>query len=151
VPAAFALALTTLIGCNRPSQPDAEHAATGEQMTIPAPLDATGAQGITAEQDAGIPPGPPGLVSISTADGKIIVAWMGTRDDRIRGYEVYRRCAPGDWETIGFVPIREDDERNRGEYRFAERVRDGCEYTVSAVGADGRPGPRTVDILPRKP
>ena len=98
-----------------------------------------------------IPPGPPGTVLV-TRDGDLsVVSWKGTRDDRIRGYQVYRRCGSGGWDPLGFVPLHADDERNRGEYRFEDRYREHCEYTVAAVGASGRPGPRTVDILPPGP
>ena len=55
-------------------------------------------------------------------------------------------CGSGDWERIGFVALRTDDERNRGTYVHEDVSDARCEYTVAAVDADGKPGPKTVDI-----
>ena len=101
---------------------------------------------ITAEQDAQIPPGPPGSVSVSRSGQVHVVEWKGTRDDTIQGYEVYKRRPPGKWVKIGRVKLRRDDERNRGTYRFEAKFNADCEYTVAAVGPDGKPGPKSADI-----
>lgn len=102
--------------------------------------------GITAEADALIPPGPPGVVSVSRRSQVHVVEWKGTHDDTILGYEVYRKCPPGEWVKIGSVKLHPDDERNRGMYHFEAKFDSDCEYTVAAVSQDGKPGPKSADI-----
>ena len=102
--------------------------------------------GITADEDALIPAGPPGLVVVSQRDDAHVVQWQGTRDDTILGYQVYRRCLPGEWTKIAFVEIHDGDNRNKGTYVFEDEFDADCEYTVAAVGRDGNPGQMSVDI-----
>lgn len=103
--------------------------------------------GITAEEDAAIPPGPPGKVLVSHQPRLLHrIEWRGTQDDTIRGYQIYRRCPDGEWEEIAFVKLRDDDERNRATYVFEDRFDGVCDYTVAAVDQRGNPGPKSVEI-----
>ena len=102
--------------------------------------------GITIEEDKQIVSGPPGSVEIKH-DGELHeIRWLGTRDDTILGYQVYRRCPHEPWKSLGFVELRDDDPRNAGPYIFKDHFPGNCEYTVAAVGPDGMPGPKSVDI-----
>ena len=75
------------------------------------------------------------------------VEWQGTRDDTIKGYQVYSKPTnQGGWKPIAFIKLREDDPRNRGAYQFEKDVEPGCEYAVAAVGLAGKPGPKNVEI-----
>jgi hypothetical protein len=148
---ADAPALPTEIGPPSSAAPEQTGAPAPTTPAEVVPPSAPPTGGISREEDAMIPPGPPGEVLVARNGDLSVVSWKGTRDDRIRRYQVHRRCDPGDSDPVGFVPLHPDDERNRGEYRFEDRHRPRCEYTVAAVGASGRPGPRTVDILPPGP
>jgi len=108
VSAALAILAT---GCGGSTEGPVERPAPDEQATSQ-PSTPVPPAGITLEQDALIPPGPPGTVNVSHRDDVHVVEWKGTRDDTIVGYEVYRMCGSGDWERIGFVALRTDDERN---------------------------------------
>lgn len=102
--------------------------------------------GITIEEDEQIVSGPPGSVSVKH-DGELHeIRWIGTRDDTILGYQIYRRCQQENWKSIGFVKLHVDDPRNAGPYIFKDHFTGNCEYTVAAVGPDGTPGPKSVDI-----
>lgn len=102
--------------------------------------------GITIEEDARNVSGPPGSVKIKHDGVMHEIIWQGTRDDTILGYQVYRRCQHEPWQGIGFIRLREDDPRNAGVYTFKDHYSENCEYTVAAVGPDGKPGPMSVDI-----
>jgi hypothetical protein len=105
------------------------------------------AGGITAEEDAGIPAGPPGRVLVSHHPGSLHrIEWQGTLDDTIRGYQIYRRCPNGEWEEIAYLPLHDDDERNRAVYLFEDRFDVVCDYTVAAVDHLGNAGPKSADI-----
>ena len=115
------------------------------QAAAPAPISPP-PTGISAEEDGRIPPGPPGTVRVTQQDQKHLVEWQGTRDDTIKGYQVYSKSTNrGDWKAIGFVKLREDDLRNRGNYQFKQDVEPGCEYAVAAVGLGGKAGPKNVE------
>ena len=101
------------------------------------------ADGITAEEDALIPPGRPGTVSTSRQAEKCLVEWVGTGDDTILGYVVYRRRPGEEWEEIGRTPLHPNDERNRGVYLFEDDGASEWEYAVAAIAANGMPGPRS--------
>ena len=101
---------------------------------------------MTREQHDANPPGPPGRVVHARRDGVQVVEWDGTRDDTIAGYRVYRRRAGAAWTDAGFVPLHPDDPRNRGRYRFEDRAEEDLEYTIAAVDAAGRAGPKTAEI-----
>lgn len=104
------------------------------------------AGGITLEDDRQIPPGPPGTVHVSHHDSLHTVTWAGTRDDTILGYQVYRRCPHEGWQAVGSLGLLAGDERNQGAYSFQDTFVLRCEYTVAAIGRDGKPGPMTVEI-----
>jgi len=135
-----ALVLTIAIcGCSaeetatEPPEQGATEAVTGD--------------GITAEEDALILPGPPGTVTVegSTPEGNspLIVRWPGTRDDTISGYNVYNKNTGGNWTLIAFVPLRKEDPRNRGRYQYRTEVVGEGLYAVSAVDMKGTPGPKS--------
>lgn len=102
--------------------------------------------GITIEEDEKIVPGPPGFVKITHHGELHEIHWQGTRDDTILGYQIYRRCPREPWQRIGFVALRKDDPRNAGLYKFKDHFSGNCDYTVAAVGPNGQPGPKSVDI-----
>jgi hypothetical protein len=136
------------VGCDGSGDRGASPAFAEERSELPAgvtpPRDPGG---ITAEEDAAIPPGPPGIVLVSHYPELLHhIEWQGTRDDTIRGYQVYRSCPGRDWEEIGFVKLRGDDERNRATYVFEDRFDSVCDYTVAAVDHRGNPGPKSVEI-----
>ena len=103
-------------------------------------------EGITFEEDARIPSGPPGSISISRDGPSSVVEWKGTRDDTVLGYEVYRSCSQGEWVKLGFVRLSTSDERNTGLYRHGDSFSGECKYSVAAVGSDGKPGPRSMSV-----
>src|SRR3990167_7976513 len=103
-------------------------------------------KGITFEEDARIPSGPPGSISISRDGPSSVVEWKGTRDDTVLGYEVYRSCSQGEWVKLGFVRLSTSDERNTGLYRHGDSFSGECKYSVAAVGSDGKPGPRSMSV-----
>jgi hypothetical protein len=102
--------------------------------------------GLTAEEDAMIPPGPPGTVSVSRENGFYVVQWEGTRDDTVIAYAVYRRCGAESWTPIARVPVR--NPRNEGPHDWKDRMDASCEYAVAAVDANGREGPRSDEASP---
>ena len=118
----------------------AQRVREGSSASPPAP------GGITREEDQRIPPGPPGTVHVSHNDSLHTVTWVGTRDDTILGYQVYRRCLPEGWLAVGSLGLLPGDERNQGEYSLQDTDARKCEYTVAAIGRDGKPGPMTVEI-----
>jgi hypothetical protein len=131
-----------------PSGAGRETAAdAGETNPSPARSDsASSAGGLTTEEDAMIPPGPPGIVSVSRENGLSTVRWEGTRDDTVSAYEVYRRCGAGPWTSVARVPVR--NPRNEGPHDWEDRIDATCEYAVAAVDADGRVGPRSDEASP---
>jgi hypothetical protein len=142
----LATALVVLAtGCGRFTESSDDRPAPDEPATSQ-PSTSSPRVGISAEEDATIPPGPPGTVNVSHRDGVHVVDWKGTRDDTIVGYEVYRRCGSGDWNSVGSVALRPDDGRNRGTYVLEDEFKIRCEYTVAAVNAAGKPGPKSIDI-----
>lgn len=129
------------------SDPSATSGRTTSQAAASSQIPSPPPAGISAEENALIPPGPPGTVRVTLQGQKHLVEWQGTRDDTIRGYQVYSKSTnQGDWKMIGFIKLREDDARNRGSYRFEKDVEPGCEYAVAAVGLGGKAGPKNVEI-----
>ena len=120
--------------------PNVENSGAREQTPRPT------VAGITFEEDARIPSGPPGSISISRHGPSRVVEWKGTRDDTVLGYEVYRSCSQGEWVKLGFVPLSASDERNAGLYRYEDSFSGECKYSVAAVGSNGKPGPRGVPM-----
>lgn len=104
------------------------------------------ASGSTREAQDLNPPGPPGTIRVERREGKSVLAWNGTRDDTIQGYQVYKRVGGGAWQTAAFVKLHADDPQNRATYSYSERCEETCEFTVAAVDAQGRPGPKTSEI-----
>jgi len=102
--------------------------------------------GITSEEDALIPPGPPVKVRVSPRASLHTVTWVGTRDDQIIGYQVYRRCANEEWQAIASLGLLPGDDRNQGAYSIEDSFTRKCEYTVAAIGRDGKRGPKTADV-----
>jgi hypothetical protein len=102
--------------------------------------------GITLEADTLIPPGPPGTVRVSHRDSLHTVSWLGTRDDRIIGYQVYRRCPNEEWQAIASLRLLPGDDRNQGAYSIEDRFSVQCEYTVAAIGRNGKQGPKAAEI-----
>lgn len=130
--------------CRPPPPPATGHPtpnARAEQVEAP-----SADVGLTREQADESPAGPPGKVAVEHRGVLHVVTWDGTRDDTIRGYEVYRQSDAGAWERVGFVPLRADDARNRGRYEFSETLERTCSYAVAAVDAHGRVGPKSVEI-----
>lgn len=105
-----------------------------------------GGVGITSEDDALIPPGAPGTVRVSHRDSRHSVSWVGTRDDKIIGYQVYRRCPDEEWQAIASLELLPGDDRNQGAYSIEDTSTRRCEYTVAAIGRDGKRGPKAADI-----
>ncbi len=140
--------LLLLPGCQESvDRGDISPPATAAASPSPSPATSAAPAGISAEEDARIPPGPPGTVNVTQNGRRHVVEWRGTGDDTITGYQVYSRSTNREvWNTIGFVKLRADDTRNRGTYRFEKDVEPGCEYAVAAVGLAGKPGPKNVDI-----
>jgi hypothetical protein len=136
------------LGCDHSQDLGSSRALAADQSETELPATARPpAGGITAEEDAEIVPGPPGTVLVSHHPESLHrIEWQGTRDDTIRGYQVYRSCSDSEWEPIEFVKLRDDDERNRKTYVFEERFDAVCDYTVAAVDRRGSPGPRSTDI-----
>lgn len=126
------------------SPPDSTAGSTLPSSSIPTPA---ASAGISAEENARIPPGPPGTVIVTQQGRQHVVEWQGTRDDTITGYQVYVRSTNQEvWKPVGLVRLRSDDSRNRGTYRFEKDAEPGCEYAVAAVGLSGKPGPKNVEI-----
>ena len=106
--------------------------------------------GITEQQDQLILPGPPSdlrlVVPASDSNLPYQLAWHGTRDDTISGYNIYKLDSPKKWSLIGFMSLRKEDSRNRMEYRFSKDIAASGTYAVAAVDSRGTPGPRSSEV-----
>jgi hypothetical protein len=122
------------------------HDTSQQHPDAPSPGRPPVTRGITAEEDAGIAPGPPGEVRILHGGRIHRIEWQGTRDDTVRGYQIYRRCSGSPWQELAFVELHANDPRNRDTYVFEDPFGAVCDYAVAAVAADGRRGPLSVDI-----
>lgn len=102
--------------------------------TTPTP----GAIGISREEDSQLTPSHPTQVTAQATTDAIVLTWLGTGDDRIRYYQVYRKVTDdGDWQPIAKLEITGD---NRGRYEFKDTATEqGITYIygVSAVDTYG--------------
>jgi hypothetical protein len=94
--------------------------------------------GISREEDSLLTPSPPTQVTARATAGVIVLVWLGTGDDRIEYYQVYRKIADDeDWQLIARVEAIGD---NRGWYEFRDTSTErGITYIygVSAVDTYG--------------
>ncbi len=90
---------------------------TGEQevrvhrIALPAPASGEETGGIGREEEAQINPSPPTGVRAEVTEEGVLVRWLGTGDDRVVEYVVYREGAS--WKEVARVPATGDDT---GEY-----------------------------------
>ena len=125
--------------------------------TLTTPKLSSGDSGLTEEQDNVILPGPPSNLRLVTlaadSDLQCQLVWNGTRDDTINGYNIYQLSSPGNWSLIGFITLRKEDSRNRGEYRFSKDIAASGTYAVAAVDNRGTSGPKSpaVQIKTQQP
>lgn len=94
--------------------------------------------GISREEDSQLTPSHPTQVTARAITGAVVLTWLGTGDDRIKRYQVYRKVAGDeDWQLIAKVKATED---NRGWYEFRDAAAErGITYIygVSAVDTYG--------------
>ena len=140
LPAILALALLVLAGCQSPVE--------DQQADATIPDNATGTEpGLTEQQDLLNLPGPPSgirlVVPVEGTSSQCQLVWQGTRDDTISGYNIYQLNSPKNWSLIGFMALRKEDSRNRGEYRFSKDIAASGTFAVAAVNNKGTPGPKS--------
>ena len=140
LPATLVLASLVLAGCQSPVE--------DQQADATIPDNATGTEpGLTEQQDLLNLPGPPsGIRLVAPAEGtssQCQLVWQGTRDDTISGYNIYQLNSPKNWSLIGFMALRKEDSRNRGEYRFSKDLAASGTFAVAAVNNKGTPGPKS--------
>jgi hypothetical protein len=94
--------------------------------------------GISREEDSQLTPSHPTQVTAQAITDAIVLTWLGTGDDRIEHYQVYRKVADDkDWQLIAKVESTGD---NRGWYEFKDTtIAQGITYIygVSAVDTYG--------------
>ena len=117
--------------------PTPEVAATQTTPTaeVIGPLPETG---ISREGDSALTPSHPAQVKAQAITDAIILTWLGTGDDRIIYYQIYRKTVDGgDWERVTRIESIGD---NRGWYEFRDTPRErgiGYIYGVSAIDTYG--------------
>jgi hypothetical protein len=95
--------------------------------------------GITIERDAQIPPSHPGWVTAQVESNNMVVNWLGTGDDQVRYYQIYRRHSSDEaWEPIEKVEVEGD---NTGTYEFVDtnlEQENVYMYGISAINVYSR-------------
>jgi hypothetical protein len=159
--AVFSLAIVLLLGLSSCTAPPFAHAPVATTPNVEAPTSssnfsaspladnhhpATGGDvsdlsvltGISREEDAQLTPSHPSQVTARLANGASVLTWLGTGDDRIQYYQLYRRASDSeDWLPISRVEAIED---NRGWYGFTDSaIAQGIAYRygVSAIDVYG--------------
>lgn len=111
--------------------PGANVTQTATDAEVIGPSEETG---ISREEDSQLTPSHPTQVTAQAITGAIVLMWLGTGDDRIEYYQVYRKVAGDeDWQLIARVKAT---VANRGWYEFKDTVTErGITYIygVSAV------------------
>ncbi len=115
--------------------PGANGTQTATDAEVIGPSEETG---ISREEDSQLTPSHPTQVTAQATTDTIVLTWLGTGDDRIKYYHVYRKVADdGDWQLIARLEITGD---NRGWYEFRDTATEqGITYIygVSAVDTYG--------------
>jgi hypothetical protein len=97
--------------------------------------------GISIQEDAQLSPSHPTQVQVDAKEDGISLTWLGTGDDRIKYYQVYRKTTDVDWQTVTQINSEGD---NRGSYEYLDRdVQSGVTYIygVSAINTYGKESP----------
>lgn len=115
--------------------PGANVTQTATEAGVIGPSEETG---ISREEDSQLTPSHPTQVTARAITDTIVVMWLGTGDDRIEYYQVYRKVADDEyWQLTARVEATGD---NRGWYEFRDTATEqGITYTygVSAVDTYG--------------
>lgn len=94
--------------------------------------------GIPIEEDMLLVPASPGKLMATTGNGNVLLRWLGTGDDRVKNYRIFRRNNPDQmWVQIDEV---EAEGRNADWYEFEDTDLDNkitYEYGVTAVNTYG--------------
>ena len=114
--------------------------STSSPIPEDTPVQQDPGEGITFEENQGLPSIPPHQMEIALSETGITISWAGTGSDIDLYYTVYRRPLGGvDWEQIGIIPV---EGNNRGNYRFEYTVTveeiDLYEYAVSTTDQYGK-------------
>lgn len=94
--------------------------------------------GISREEDSRLTLSHPAQVTVRATTDAIVLAWLGTGDDRVKHYQVYRKVADSeDWQRIAKVEAIGD---NKGWYEFRDTAIEQSVayiYGVSAIDTYG--------------
>jgi hypothetical protein len=103
--------------------------------------------GITEQDDFFNLPGPPSdirMIQNTENPGlQYQLVWKGTHDDTVSGYRLYQLDTQKNWSQIGFIQLRKEDSRNRGEYRFSKKIAADGIYSIAAVNNKSTAGPKS--------
>ncbi len=91
--------------------------------------------GITRDEDSQLTPSHPTHVTAQAITDTIVLTWLGTGDDRIEYYHIFRRLAnDGNWQFITRVKSTGD---NRGWYEFKDTtIEMGIAYIYGVTAVD---------------
>ena len=114
--------------------------STSSPIPEASPVQQDSEEGITFEENQGLPSIPPHQVEIALSETGITISWSGTGSDIDLYYTVYRRLLGElEWEQIGTMPV---EDNNRGNYQFEYSVKaeeaDLYEYAVSTTDQYGK-------------
>lgn len=114
------------------SSPEVTATQTTTSVELTGPSSETG---ISRDQDSQLTPSHPTQVTAQVITDTIVLTWLGTGDDRIVHYQVFRRVdSDEDWQFITNVESTED---NRGWYEFRDTfVTLGIAYIYGIMAVD---------------
>lgn len=104
--------------------------------------------GITHQEYSQQTPLHPSQLTVDVVEGTVMVRWLGTGEDIIQYYQVYRKTVDdGKWQWISDVEATED---NRGQYEFEDTTTDleiGYVYGVRALNVYGKESEISVSVV----
>ncbi len=103
----FLLSILSLIGCNNNSG------------------------GISREEDSKLTPLHPSQVTAEISQGNVLLKWLGTGEDVLKHYSIYRKSSDDTWNFIAKV---NPENENRGKYTYYDKkVKMGITYIYGIV------------------
>jgi hypothetical protein len=147
VKVSYWVSLAALITCLSFSQgyEKASCGANADDYRASAPFQRT--NGISQEADKRIGPFYPSEVTAEVLSRlRVRVSWLGTGDDRVINYMIYRAGSNSVFEKVGQVSATGN---NRGQYIFEEEVPASglYRYVVTAVNNFGRESQRSSEAV----
>lgn len=125
----------TPMGITSTSTPGINVTQTATESEVIGPPEETG---ISRDEDSQLTPSHPTQVMVQAITGVIVLTWLGTGDDRIEYYQIYRKVADDEhWQLTARVEATGD---NREWYEFRDTATEqGITYIygVSAIDTYG--------------